>query len=102
MKFSKDGERLTPSDLAEAARHFEKESPGTRGAITQLAEMAILLETFGQRDDKGRPYFAITDLRTLWVDGQLPESWQRPALPGSVRLDEVLARAAKMNVSQIF
>ena len=101
-RFSKDGQRLTPSDLADAARHFEKESPGFRGAITQLAEMAILLETFGQKDDKGRPYFAIEDLRKLWVDGELPPSWQRPALPGSVRLDEILLRVAKMKASQIF
>jgi hypothetical protein len=100
--FSKDGQRLTPSDLADAAKHFERESPGLRGAIIQLAEIAILLETFGQRDEKNRPYFAIDDARKLWLDGQLPDSWHRPAVPGSVRLDEILARAAKMKASQIF
>lgn len=101
-KFSKDGKTLTPSDLADAAKHFAKENPGARGAITQIAEMAILLETFGQRDDKGRPFFAIDDLKKLWVDGELPNTWQRPALPGSVRVDEILARVAKMKMSQIF
>lgn len=101
-KFSKDGKRLTPSDLADAAKHFERESPGVRGAITQLAEMAILLETFGSRDDKNQPYFELDDARKLWLDGQLPDGWQRPAVPGSVRIDEILARAAKMKLSQIF
>lgn len=102
VSFSKDGKRLTPSDLADAAKHFERESPGIRGALTQLAEIAILLETFGQRDEKNRPYFSIDDARKLWLDGELPDSWQRPALPGSVRVDEILARAAKMKASQIF
>lgn len=102
VKFSKDGQRLTPSDMADAAKHFERESPGFRGAITQLAEMAILLETFGQRDDNGRAYFTIEDARKLWVDGELPSSWQRPAVPGSVRIDEILLLAAKMKASQIF
>lgn len=102
VKFSKDGKRLTPSDLAEASRHFERESPGLRGAIMQLAETALLLETFGQRDENNHPYFTIDDARKLWVDGQFPDSWRRPSGPDAVRLDQILARLAQMKASQIF
>ena len=103
VSFSKDGKTLTPDDLAQAAKHFEKESPGLRGALTQITEMSILLETFGSRDDWNRPFFHIADAKKLWLDGEIPESWT-PPLDGevTVRLNNILATAAKMKLDQIF
>lgn len=100
--FSKDGKTLTPHDLSEAATKFAKDSPGFKGGVIQLAELAILLETFGQRDAKGKPYFTFEDAKSLFVDGQIPKSWNPPAVPGTVTMVDVLKLAAAMKLDQIF
>lgn len=94
MSFSKDGERLTRKDLADAAESFAKEDPGLRGRVTQQAEMAIVLEVFGRTATDGSRYFTREDAKQLFVDGQIPSSWNPPAVPGKVGLGDVLGSAA--------
>jgi hypothetical protein len=94
MSFSKDGERLTAKDLANAGEHFAKEDPGLRGRVTQLAEFSIVMEVFGRRAADGSRYFTKEDAKQLFVDGQIPSSWQPPAVPGKVGLTDVLGGTA--------
>lgn len=94
MKFSRDGERLTAKDLADAAEHFAKEDPGLKGRLTQLAEMSIVLKVFGRHAADGSRYFTREDAKQLFVDGQIPSGWQPPAVPDKVRIHEVLGGAA--------
>ncbi|MDP3501045.1 MAG: hypothetical protein Q8S33_11950 [Myxococcales bacterium] len=94
MSFSTDGERLTAKDLANAGEHFAKEDPGLRGRVTQLAEFSIVMEVFGRRAADGSRYFTKEDAKQLFVDGQIPSSWQPPAVPGKVGLTDVLGGTA--------
>ncbi|MCA2977758.1 MAG: hypothetical protein INH41_24555 [Myxococcaceae bacterium] len=94
MSFSRDGERLTAKDLADAAERFAREDPGLRGRVTQQAEMSIVLEVFGRRAADGSRYFTRDDARQLFVEGRIPTSWEPPAVPNRVRLHEVLGSAA--------
>lgn len=94
MSFSTDGERLTAKDLANAGEHFAKEDPGLRGRVTQLAEFSIVMEVFGRRAADGSRYFTKEDAKQLFVDGQIPSSWQQPAVPGKVGLTDVLGGTA--------
>lgn len=94
MSFSKDGERLTRKDLADAAEAFAKEDPGLRGRVTQQAEMTIVLEIFGRTANDGSRYLTREDAKQLFVDGQIPSSWSPPAVPGKVGLGDVLGSAA--------
>ena len=94
MSFSKDGERLTAKDLANAGEHFAKEDPGLRGRLTQLAELSIVMQVFGRRAPDGSRYFTKEDAKQLFVDGQIPSSWQPPAVPGKVHVTDVLGGAA--------
>ncbi len=92
--FSKDGKTLTAKDLADAAEHFAREDPGLRGRVTQLAEMSIVMKVFGQRGADGKQFFTFQDAKQLFVDGQIPSSWQPPAVPGKVGLGDVLGSTA--------
>jgi hypothetical protein len=92
--FSKDGKTLTAKDLADAAEHFAKEDPGLRGRVTQLGELNIVLQVFGQRDANGKPFFTFKDAEQLFVHGQIPSSWNPPAVPGKVSIPDVLGAAA--------
>lgn len=94
MKHSKDGERLTAKDLADAAETFAKEDPGLRGRVTQLAEMSIVLNVFGRTAADGSRYFTRQDAKQLFVDGQIPSSWSPPHVPGKVGLGDVLGGTA--------
>ncbi len=94
MKFSKDGDRLTAKDLADAAEHFAKEDPGFKGRVTQLAEMSIVLKVFGRHGANGERYFTREDAKQLFVDGKIPSSWEPPAVPNKVRIHEVLGGTA--------
>lgn len=94
MSFSKDGERLTAKDLANAGEHFAKEDPGLRGRLTQLAELSIVMQVFGRHAPDGSRYFTKEDAKQLFVDGQIPSSWQPPAVPGKVHVTDVLGGAA--------
>jgi len=94
MSFSKDGERLTAKDLADAGEHFAKEDPGLRGRLTQLAEYSIVMEVFGRHAPDGSRYFTRQDAKQLFVDGQIPSGWQRPLVPGKVGLGDVLGGTA--------
>lgn len=94
MRFSKDGERLTAKDLADAAEHFAKEDPGLRGRVTQMAELSAVLQVFGRHAADGTRYFTREDAKQLFVDGQIPSSWQPPAVPDKVRLHNVLGGTA--------
>lgn len=94
MSFSKDGERLTRKDLADAAEAFAKEDPGLRGRVTQQAEMSLVLEVFGRTAADGTRYFTREDAKQLFVNGQIPSSWSPPAVPGKVGLGDVLGSAA--------
>jgi len=94
MTFSKDGERLTAKDLANAAEHFAKEDPGLRGRVTQLAEMTIVLKVFGRTAADGTRYFTKEDAKQLFVNGQIPSSWNPPIAPGKVGLGDVLGGVA--------
>jgi hypothetical protein len=94
MSFSKDGERLTAKDLADAADHFAREDPGLRGRVTQMAEMTIVLEVFGRHAPDGSRFFTREDARQLFVDGQIPSSWKPPAVPGTLKLSDVLGGTA--------
>lgn len=94
MKFSKNGETLTSKDLADAAEHFAKEDPGIRGRVTQMAEMTIVLEVFGRHAADGSRYFTREDAKQLFVDGQIPQSWSPPMVPGKVGLGDVLGGTA--------
>lgn len=100
--FSKDGERLTAKDLADAAEHFAKEDPGLRGRLTQLAEMSIVLQVFGRRAADGSQYFTLQDAKQLFVDGQIPSGWQPPAVPGKVSVADVLGGTAMGLFRQLF
>jgi hypothetical protein len=94
MSFSKDGQRLTRQDFADAAESFAKEDPGLRGRITQQAEMAIVLEVFGRTAADGTRFLTREDAKQLFVDGQIPSSWSYPLMPGKVGLDDVLGSTA--------
>jgi hypothetical protein len=94
MSFSKDGARLTPKDLADAAEHFAKEDPGLRGRLTQLAELSIVMQVFGRHAPDGTRFFTREDAKQLFVDGHIPSSWQPPAVPGNVGIADVLGGAA--------
>jgi hypothetical protein len=94
MSFSKDGERLTAKDLANAGEHFAKEDPGLRGRVTQLAEFSIVMEVFGRHAPDGSRYFTKDDAKQLFVDGQIPSSWQPPVVPGKLGLTDVLGNTA--------
>lgn len=94
MSFSKDGERLTAKDLANAGEHFAKEDPGLRGRLTQLAELSIVMQVFGRRAPDGSRYFTREDAKQLFVEGQIPSSWQPPAVPGKVHVTDVLGGTA--------
>lgn len=95
MSFSKDGQRLTAKDLADAAESFAKEDPGLRGRITQQAELTAVLKIFGRTAEDGSKYFTRDDAKSLFVDGQIPASWEPPAVPGKkVGLGEVLGGTA--------
>ena len=92
--FSKDGQRLTAKDLADANEHFAKEDPGLRGRITGQTEFAIVLQVFGQTAKDGTRFFSFDDAKSLFVDGQIPKSWSPPITPGKVSLPDVLGGAA--------
>ena len=94
MTFSKNGDHLTAKDLADAAEHFAKEDPGLRGRVTQLAEMTIVLNVFGRHAPDGSRYFTREDARQLFVEGQIPSSWQPPHVPGKVGIGDVLGGVA--------
>jgi hypothetical protein len=94
MSFSKDGDRLTAQDLADAGEHFAKEDPGLRGQVTQLAELSIVMQVFGRRAADDSRYLTKEDAKQLFVDGQIPSSWQPPAVPGKVGLVDVLGGTA--------
>jgi hypothetical protein len=92
--FSKDGKTLTAKDLADAADHFAKEDPGFRGRATQVLEMSIVLQVFGQRGADGKQFFSFKDAEQLFVHGQIPSTWSPPAVPGKVSIPDVLGGAA--------
>lgn len=92
--FSKDGQRLTAKDLADANEHFAKEDPGLRGRITGQTEFAIVLQVFGQTAKDGTRFFSFDDAKSLFVDGQIPKSWSPPLVPGKVSLPDVLGGTA--------
>ena len=92
--FSKDGQRLTAKDMADANEHFAKEDPGLKGRVTGQAEFGIVMEIFGRRADDGSRYFTIDDAKSLFVDGKIPGSWEPPAVPGKVGLGDVLGKTA--------
>ncbi len=92
--FSKDGKTLTPKDMADANEHFAKEDPGFRGRVTGQTEFAIVMEVFGRRAADGSRYFTLDDAKSLFVDGQIPGSWEPPAVPGKVGLGDVLGKSA--------
>jgi len=94
MSFSKDGQRLTAKDLANAGEHFAKEDPGLRGRLTQLAELSLVMQVFGRHAPDGSRYFTKEDAKQLFVDGQIPSGWQPPAVPGKVSIPDVLGGAA--------
>jgi hypothetical protein len=94
MSFSKDGERLTAKDLADAGEHFAKEDPGLRGRVTQLAELSIVMQVFGRHAPDGSRYFTRQDARQLFVEGQIPSGWQPPLVPGKVGIGDVLGGTA--------
>jgi hypothetical protein len=94
MSFSKDGERLTAKDLANAAESFAKEDPGLRGRVTQMAEMTIVLKVFGRTAPNGERYFTKEDARQLFLEGNIPSSWSPPAVPNKVSLVDVLGGTA--------
>ena len=77
-----------------AAEHFAKEDPGLRGRITQLGEMSIVLQVFGQRAPDGTKFFTFKDAEQLFVHGQIPSSWSPPAVPGKVSIPDVLGGTA--------
>jgi len=85
MSFSKDGERLTRKDLADAAEAFAKEDPGLRGRVTQQAEMSIVLEVFGRTAAEGPRVFRRGGAKQALVGGQGPPLWAPPpAIPAWV------------------
>ena len=92
--FSKDGQRLTAKDLADANEHFAKEDPGLRGRVTGQTEFAIVLQVFGQTAKDGTKFFTFDDAKSLFVDGKIPDSWSPPITPGKVSLPDVLGGAA--------
>ncbi len=92
--FSKDGKTLTAKDLADANEHFAKEDPGLRGRVTGQTEFAIVLQVFGQTAKDGHKFFTFDDAKSLFVDGQIPNSWSPPVTPGKVSLPDVLGGAA--------
>ena len=92
--FSKDGKTLTAKDLADAADRFAKEDPGFKGRATQLLEMGVVLQVFGQRGTDGKQFFTFKDAEQLFVHGQIPSSWSPPAVPGKVSIGDVLGGAA--------
>jgi hypothetical protein len=92
--FSKDGQTLTARDLADAAEHFAREDPGLRGRVTQLGEMSIVLQVFGQRGADGKQFFSFKDAEQLFVHGQIPSSWSPPAVPGKVTIPDILGSTA--------
>lgn len=92
--FSKDGQRLTAKDLADANEHFAREDPGFRGRVTGQAEFGIVMEVFGRRAADGSRYFTLDDAKSLFVDGQIPQGWEPPAIPGKVSLGDVLGNTA--------
>ena len=92
--FSKDGKTLTPKDMADANEHFAKEDPGLRGHLTGQTEFGIVMEVFGRRAPDGSRYFTLDDAKSLFVDGQIPQSWNPPAVPGKVGLGDVLGKTA--------
>jgi hypothetical protein len=94
MSFSKDGEKLTASDLSNAAEHFAKEDPGLRGRVLQQAEMTLVMQVFGRRASDGTRFFTKDDAHQLFVEGRIPTSWEPPAVPSTVRLHEVLGGTA--------
>ena len=94
MKFSKNGDTLTAKDLADAAEHFAKEDPGLQGRVTQIAEMTIVLNVFGRHAADGSRYFTREDAQQLFLDGQIPQSWSPPVVPGKVGLGDVLGGTA--------
>jgi hypothetical protein len=102
MSHSKDGQRLTAKDLADAAEQFAKEDPGLRGRVTQLAEMSIVLNVFGRTAPDGTRFFTRQDAKQLFVDGQIPSSWSPPHVPGKVGLTDVLGGVAMGLFRQIF
>ncbi len=102
MSHSKDGQRLTAKDLADAAEQFAKEDPGLRGRVTQLAEMSIVLNVFGRSAPDGTRYFTREDAKQLFVDGNIPSSWSPPHVPGKVGLNDVLGGVAMGLFRQIF
>ncbi len=92
--FSKDGQRLTAKDMADANEHFAKEDKGLKGHVTGQAEFGIVMEVFGRRAEDGSRYFTIDDAKSLFVDGKIPSSWEPPAMPGKVGLGDVLGKTA--------
>ncbi len=93
--FSKDGKTLTPKDMADANEHFAKEDPGFRGRATGQTEFAIVMEVFGRTDANGKKYFTLDDAKSLFVDGQIPSSWNPSPVTGNkVGLGEVLGKSA--------
>ena len=92
--FSKDGQRLTAKDLADANEHFAKEDPGLRGRVTGQTEFAIVMEVFGRHAPDGSRYFTLDDAKSLFVDGQIPKDWNPPLVPGKVGLGDVLGKSA--------
>lgn len=89
VSFSKDGVTLTLEDCAEHhhLRHNQSklENPkfrfGNRDAITSLAQYSNLIAILGRNGPNGPTTLFLEDLRTFYLDEDLPAAYQRREMP---------------------
>jgi len=89
LSFFKDGATLTLHDLAEHhhLRHNQSklENPkfrfGNRDAICSLAQYANIVGVLGRNGPNGPQTLFVEDMRTFYLDEDLPGKYQRRELP---------------------
>jgi len=76
LAMSADGESLTLREIAAVVAVDQQRDPGVLGVFMSFVELGALLDVFGYSDRKGTQRIAITMLRSLYFDGELPEGWE--------------------------
>ncbi|KAE8354431.1 hypothetical protein BDV28DRAFT_147161 [Aspergillus coremiiformis] len=85
LSFSKDGETLSLEDMAEHhhLRHNQSkaENPGfifgNQGAICSLAQYTNMVGTLGKFGKHGRTTLFIDDVKTFYLDEDIPRNYER-------------------------
>ncbi len=99
LDFSVQG-RMYAEHFAAAANFAKQHDQGLHGTALQTVELTSILKVFGRRDESGRLFLTTDDIRSIWIDGRIPDDWQ-PRPEGDIGLADVLGSSLSMGLSRL-